>query len=493
MSSSRPHVGGLTVDPRAPPEAIHAGVRAVVRAVCGGAWASAADEALELRAITGGITNALFRVSLVGPPSSSSSSVLVRIYGEKTEVLIDREKDTEAFGLLADAGFGPALLGTFSNGRVEGYVPSRALEPPEMARAAPVDFTALIAREAARLHTLPMPGDPSRPVLWPCLDKWQRMAAETEFDAGGGAGGGTGDAAKAAHLAAIDVARVGRELAWLKTVLPSEENGHGQALLDVMAAAGGGGGGGTTGGSAASAVVAAPRVRASIAQAHAPALRVPVVASAVEQARIDAAAFAFRVVYAHNDLLSGNILHVEVEEGGGGGGGGNSGAGEGVPEGEGEAAGGDGEKTGTGATPRVYRNDRVQIIDYEYGGYNYCGFDAANHFCEHAGFDFDLETWYPGRPTQERWYAAYLDRLGVALPTRATYEGGEGGKDDDEVTAAFLAELYRRVNHFALASHCWWGLWAVVQAKHSPIDFDFMKYSVERLVKGYGRHRGEFF
>ena len=27
------------------------------------------------------------------------------------------------------------------------------------------------------------------------------------------------------------------------------------------------------------------------------------------------------------------------------------------------------------------------------GGYNYVAFDIGNHFCEYAGFDFDLEKW----------------------------------------------------------------------------------------------------
>jgi hypothetical protein len=29
---------------------------------------------------------------------------------------------------------------------------------------------------------------------------------------------------------------------------------------------------------------------------------------------------------------------------------------------------------------------KIYIIDYEYGSYNYQGYDIANHFNEHAGF-----------------------------------------------------------------------------------------------------------
>ena len=60
------------------------------------------------------------------------------------------------------------------------------------------------------------------------------------------------------------------------------------------------------------------------------------------------------------------------------------------------------------------------------------------------------------------------------------------------MTAAFFDELHARVNQFALASHCWWGLWAVVQAAHSPIDFDFIGYCADRF-KGFDKHKAAFF
>jgi ethanolamine kinase len=277
------------------------------------------------------------------------------------------------------------------------------------------------------------------------------MASEITFDS---ASSDEKEARKATYLADLDVPRIGRELRWLQTQLPSAGNGDGQALLDAFADSLG------------------PRGDLpSSAAAHTAALTVPRCSDAVSQARVDAAALVFRVVYGHNDLLSGNVLHVR---------------------------GPDGEP-----------QDVVQIIDYEYGGYNYCGFDVANHFCEHAGFDFDLDKWYPGPDVQHAWFRAYLERLGISLPTAATYAAagsagsgsgsGQAGPsssapaaEEDAVTAAFLRELGRRVDQFALASHCWWGLWAIVQAKHSPIDFDFISYSRERF-RGYDKQKAAFF
>jgi ethanolamine kinase len=34
--------------------------------------------------------------------------------------------------------------------------------------------------------------------------------------------------------------------------------------------------------------------------------------------------------------------------------------------------------------------------------------------------------------------------------------------------------LYVQVNKFALVAHFLWALWALIQAEHSTIDFDFL-------------------
>jgi hypothetical protein len=55
-----------------------------------------------------------------------------------------------------------------------------------MGARAPDDFVALIAREAARMHALEMPGDRADPLLWRFLRRWLGMVESTRFDAGAG-------------------------------------------------------------------------------------------------------------------------------------------------------------------------------------------------------------------------------------------------------------------------------------------------------------------
>ncbi|CAN2391425.1 Ethanolamine kinase 1, partial [Pristimantis euphronides] len=111
----------------------------------------------------------------------------------------------------------------------------------------------------------------------------------------------------------------------------------------------------------------------------------------------------------------------------------------------------------------------VQFIDYEYSGYNYQAYDIGNHFNEFAGVNEVDYSLYPERALQLRWLRAYLEAYKHFKDIRA------------EVSESEVERLYVQVNQFALASHFFWGLWALIQAKYSKIDFDFLGYAIVRL------------
>lgn len=121
------------------------------------------------------------------------------------------------------------------------------------------------------------------------------------------------------------------------------------------------------------------------------------------------------VVYSHNDLLSGNLMLNDDEE-------------------------------------------KLYFIDFEYGSYSYRGFDVGNHFNEYAGYDCDYSL-YPNKEEQNHFFRHYLN------PDRP-----EEVSDDD------LHRLFVETNIYMLASHLYWALWALIQAKMSPIDFDYLGY-----------------
>ncbi|OCT87982.1 ethanolamine kinase 1 isoform X4 [Xenopus laevis] len=119
----------------------------------------------------------------------------------------------------------------------------------------------------------------------------------------------------------------------------------------------------------------------------------------------------------------------------------------------------------------IYNEKRgdVQFIDYEYSGYNYQAYDIGNHFNEFAGVSEVDYSLYPSRELQFQWLGAYLE----------AYKEHKGLNSD--VTEKEVEVLYVQVNQFALASHFFWGLWALIQAKYSKIDFDFLGYAIVRL------------
>ncbi|XP_064857928.1 ethanolamine kinase 1-like isoform X1 [Oncorhynchus nerka] len=115
------------------------------------------------------------------------------------------------------------------------------------------------------------------------------------------------------------------------------------------------------------------------------------------------------------------------------------------------------------------KEGHVRFIDYEYSSYNYQAFDIGNHFNEFAGMselDYGL---YPSREMQLEWLRVYLQAYKLST------------KKGEEVSDRELERLYIQVNKFALASHFFWGFWALIQAKYSSIDFDFLGYAVLRF------------
>ena len=64
----------------------------------------------KITTIQGGITNLLFLAELNTNDPNIPKDLLIRVYGENTEVLIDRPFETCLFHELGQSGFGPKVL-----------------------------------------------------------------------------------------------------------------------------------------------------------------------------------------------------------------------------------------------------------------------------------------------------------------------------------------------------------------------------------------------
>ena len=294
--------------------------------------------------ISGGITNMLFKVV------TESHSVLVRVYGVNTEVMIDREQENKIFAYLSKIKFAPTYYGRFENGRVEGWLEARPLEFSEMGTLEIQKLISSKLREMHRLQLQPV----AEPLLFPKIRQWIGMASDITFD----------NPEKQSLLSKLNLTRIASEASLCENQILNEAS---PVMLEN--------------------------------------------------------------VFSHQDLLCGNILK-----------------------------------------PLDLDEHKVVFIDFEYGGYNYRGFDIGNHFAEHAGYDCNYEESYPDDRIASSFVKLYF-------PTA----------DESE-----LKKLTLDSHRFATLSHLYWGSWAVIQAKYSPIDFDFLEYALLRFT-GYYYHKSRFF
>jgi len=371
--------------------------------------------------VTGGITNALFRVSgfeKMTPAISSAmgtlpdegapvdcgplvdfDSVLVRIFG--AEGMIDRDVETSTYAALCNADIAYRYLGRFKNGRIEGWLDGFvSLQCTDLMH----DGTSLeIAKEMARLHCLfEVPEgelsdhhfgkdlDVITVGLWDQLSSWMDQAkGYSEFKT-------PHDTERVKKLGLVDKIEPAVQHFISSFASPPTEN---EDSGDSTASISGSNRGEKKGG----------------------------------------------VVFFHNDLLAANIM-------------------------------------------RHPESNKIQLIDFEYGGSNYAAFDIANHFNEHAGGTEAEENGmmdYSRFPNAERQMAFCVEyvrttRRKESMQSDLTKNEVSGENDEGLDTEAM--ELLKSVSKFILVNHLYWGLWAVNQAaEEGTEEFDYINYATNRF------------
>jgi len=108
-----------------------------------------------------GITNKLLGFFVNSDPQTKVSTryaelgrsdiVLVRIYGAKTELIIDRAQELINVQELSQHNIVPPLYCTFNNGYCYKFIEGRVLEVNDMAKP---EMQSLIAKRMAQLHSI---------------------------------------------------------------------------------------------------------------------------------------------------------------------------------------------------------------------------------------------------------------------------------------------------------------------------------------------------
>ncbi|XP_050312518.1 ethanolamine kinase isoform X2 [Anthonomus grandis grandis] len=136
------------------------------------------------------------------------------------------------------------------------------------------------------------------------------------------------------------------------------------------------------------------------------------------------------IVFCHNDLLLANVIYTESDH-------------------------------------------KVTFIDYEYAAFNYQAFDVANHFAEFVGMELsevNYEVDFPSEDFRKNWIRIYLEEFNKRPPLEGEIE-----------------DLHRNVLKFVLVTYVFWGIWALIQAEHSNIEFDYLLLAKLRLDEYFSK------
>mmetsp|Transcript_36687 Transcript_36687/g.88412 ORF Transcript_36687/g.88412 Transcript_36687/m.88412 type:complete len:489 (-) Transcript_36687:1968-3434(-) len=377
--------------------------------------------------VTGGITNALFRVSgfdnlkpaiasavatLLKTGSSSGNyrsslidfdSVLMRIFG--AEGMIDRDVETSTFAALCNAGIADRYIGRFDNGRIEGwldgFVPLKCVDLTH-------DGTSLdIAKEMARLHCLfDLEGElrdhhfgtDSGAItvgLWDQLNSWTEQAkGYSEFKT----------PCDTERVRGIELDRIESEvrnfIASFASPTPSESVDAGDSTANVCGKPAG--------------------------------------------AKTNSG-----IVFCHNDLLAANIMrHPETSK--------------------------------IQLIDFEYGGTNYAAFDIANHFNEYAGGTSVE---DNGATDY---TRFPDPNRQKNFCVEYVrtTRRLENMKSGLTDSDVEEGKDLDKEATNILKEVHK----FILVNHLYWGLWAINQAAEEGCEeFDYVNYATNRFNEFYSK------
>mmetsp|Transcript_22170 Transcript_22170/g.36456 ORF Transcript_22170/g.36456 Transcript_22170/m.36456 type:complete len:517 (+) Transcript_22170:21-1571(+) len=407
MVENRPYFPELIVDLHDESTVIDAAN--VILSCVGGIKAGTIDTRSDIRntttakvsIVSGGLTNALFRVD-INDEEKQPSSVLVRIFG--AEGMIDRDTETANFARLCDSK-GSAVhsqldyLGRFGNGRIETLIPN-------MRAATICDFkeneelVLEVIRQMARLHYgFDIPeylidrdsisscgGDGGgegesdcrqlQPVLWDVLASWNNELVTKISQA----------CSRDLRLVVIFCSALFGDT----HIVAEDGDGINESALTEMMAQ----------------IAQILNRETQWIQDH------------VIEHHPDAP-----IAFCHNDINAANILiNVGLDSGDGNG----------------------------------CDRDSVAMIDYEYGALNYTQYDIANFICEHCGGNDNGIPDYNLMPTlelQRKLVHEYIQERDRVL--------NNSKRHVDEQKE--VAKLLSQVQTFQMVSHLYWGTWGILQ------------------------------
>ncbi|GAB0095267.1 choline/ethanolamine kinase [Sergentomyia squamirostris] len=452
-----------------------------------GAWKTVSPEEIKFKRVSGGLSNYLYYVSLPDSTRTSSRSssisltsaapinlvskrarkgssdeflrndnmlepqeVLLRIYGHThgEQALETMLTETVVFALLSERKLGPKLHGIFPGGRIEQYIPARALKTHELSNSR---ISVKIAEKTAEIHSLDIPVSKEPDWLWSTMERWLK-SVETilfKFDTSN-----PDEAEKAERLQRVNFReemdwfqRIVRNSSEFPVVFSHNDLQEGNILFkdydsfDQRISDEGDLQPGFTDGLNAnfqSILLAATSRNATPLEDNG-----NLILLQNPRKRSLSAGNLEETVLGELDNTRDSVLS--------------------------------GNSQGFSCDSNDGNDPELMIIDFEYCSYNYRGFDLANHFIEWT-FDYASNENYPfythkphqfpNQEQKDRFILAYLRKL--------------HDNDDYQVTEEEMREIQKEIDCFTIASNLFWSLWSIVNV-YQEIEFGYWSYANCRI------------
>ncbi|MGH0162371.1 UNVERIFIED_CONTAM: hypothetical protein FKN15_071914 [Acipenser sinensis] len=385
-----------------------------------GSWKLISEDDFQIGVVSGGLSNLLYLCSLpdhVLSVGEEPREVLLRVYGAILQGVDSLVQESVMFAILAERALGPRLYGIFPEGRLEQYIPSNRLLTEQLRVP---DLSGEIAVKMSRFHGMVMPFNKEPKWLFGTIERYMKQILTLTFT-------------KEAHLKKFNKLmkyNLPAEMESLSTVVMSLKSHFTQTQVSVVSED-----------SSSEHYVLDLEHESDIRKIKMQ--KTKACELGTERKVIDSVAKPktdadLNIIasdrFSRSSTQAGcNILMLADQD--------------------------------------HSSKEKLMLIDFEYSSYNYRGFDIGNHFCEWI-YDYTYNQWpffkatlenYPSREQQLHFLRHYLSE----------FSGIKGDVERDD-RAKIEEEMIIETNRFALASHFLWGLWSIIQAKLSTIEFGYM-------------------
>jgi choline/ethanolamine kinase len=124
--------------------------------------------------------------------------------------------ESVVFTLLSERKLGPKLHGIFPGGRIEQYIPARALVTSELSDHR---ISMKIAEKMAAIHSLDIPVSKEPDWLWNTMNRWLKTVEETLEALNNDKNGNVN-----ANLEVIKKLNLRKEVEWLRSIIDEEDH-----------------------------------------------------------------------------------------------------------------------------------------------------------------------------------------------------------------------------------------------------------------------------